>query len=383
MEGTIRNIAVVGLGLVGASFAAAYCKHNPDALVLGVDISPRTREKAIEADWVTQAIGPDDPVFEAYVTGDCDLVMLATPVDASAVYLQKLATWGYENIITDTASTKMRISTMAQEILPHPERFVPGHPMAGSEKNGIDGAHSALFEGAYWILCPDEHTPYDYFPLMHRMLNSIGARVINLPCEKHDAAVAIVSHVPHLVASSLVRLASNHADERGELFRLAAGGFKDSTRIAAGSPQLWCGILFDNAEEVQANLDELKGIIDDFERCLATGDRAGLVDLLSASADARRKLPATWVPDSGRLFEAKIPMKNKQGAVAEIVTCASRLGCNIQSIDIDHITEDTAVLSLVLTDEGDRDGLAVELTKTGYEVSIDPLSAKEYEHVEQ
>mgnify|MGYP002559159036 FL=1 len=377
-----RRIAVVGFGLVGASFAAAVRAAYPDTRVLAVDIDERTLAEAVERGWATDGALPDDPAFERFVGDGCDLVVLATPVGAAERYFEDLARWDYRGIVTDTASTKARITALAERVLPHPENFVPGHPMAGSEVNGIEGARPDLFKGAHWILCPDADTPAEHFPRLHELVTSIGARVIALPREDHDKAVAVVSHVPHIMASSLVQLASRHADDQQALMRLAAGGFKDSTRIAAGSPELWCGIAFDNKDALSDGLDEIQGIIGAFADALASDDRAALTALLADAAAARRALPAAWVPSTEKLLEVRIPMVNRTGVVAEVCTIASSVGCNIQSIDIDHISEGNAVLSLILTDEGDIGQLSMQLINAGFSVSFSPLMPKEYAHVE-
>ena len=376
-----RRIAVVGFGLVGASFAAAVRAAYPDTRVLAVDIDERTLAEAVERGWATDGALPDDPAFERFVGDGCDLVVLATPVGAAERYFEDLARWDYRGIVTDPASTKARITALAERVLPHPENFVPGHPMAGSEVNGIEGARPDLFKGAHWILCPDADTPAEHFPRLHELVTSIGARVIALPREDHDEAVAVVSHVPHIMASSLVQLASRHADDQQALMRLAAGGFKDSTRIAAGSPELWCGIAFDNKDALSDGLDEIQGIIGAFADALASDDRASLTTLLADAAAARRALPAAWVPSTERLLEVRIPMEDRPGVVAEVTTVTSSVGCNIQSIEIDHVTEDSAVLSLVLTDEGDIGQLSAQLINAGFSVSFSPLTAKEHTHV--
>ena len=376
-----RRISVVGFGLVGASFAAAVRAAYPDTRVLAVDIDERTLAEAVERGWATDGALPDDPAFERFVGDGCDLVVLATPVGAAERYFEDLARWDYRGIVTDTASTKARITALAERVLPHPENFVPGHPMAGSEVNGIEGARPDLFKGAHWILCPDADTPAEHFPRLHELVTSIGARVIALPREDHDEAVAVVSHVPHIMASSLVQLASRHADDQQALMRLAAGGFKDSTRIAAGSPELWCGIAFDNKDALSDGLDEIQGIIGAFADALASDDRAALTVLLADAAAARRALPAAWVPSTERLLEVRIPMEDRPGVVAEVTTVTSSVGCNIQSIEIDHVTEDSAVLSLVLTDEGDIGQLSAQLINAGFSVSFSPLTAKEHTHV--
>jgi prephenate dehydrogenase len=160
--------------------------------------------------------------------------------------------------------------------------------------------------------------------------------------------------------------------------RLAAGGFKDSTRIAAGSPRLWCGIAFDNASALCSGLSEMTGILDSFREAIELGDKERVTQLLEQASEARRALPAVWVPSTEDLLEVRIPMEDRRGVVAEVTTIASSVGCNIQSIEIDHVTEDSAVLSMIFTDEGDVGKLSLQLIKAGYSVSFHPLSAKEH-----
>ena len=372
-----KNIAVVGLGLIGASCAARIRQFDESIRVFGVDTDEVTLVKAVQNGWVTGASLPDGEAFESFVRNECELVILATPAKAARAYFEQLVSWGYSGIITDTASTKARICSDAADVLPDISRFIPGHPMAGSEVNGIEGARVDLFEGAHWIVCPNEDTPADDYLALHELLTGMGARVISLPREDHDRAIAIVSHVPHFVASSLVELAANHADDQKALFRLCAGGFKDSTRIAAGSPELWAGIAFDNKKALHDGLVEMSQIIARFITALEHDDRAELTALLDHSAKIRRSIPKKWLPDSENLLEVRIPMENRKGMVAEVTTIASKVGCNIQSIEIDHLTSSAAVLDMILTDEGDIGRLSIELLNAGFRVSLLPLSVKE------
>lgn len=376
-----RDVVIVGMGLIGSSIAGALRVAWPDVRIVGVDTDERTRQLAVEKGLADEVIEGVNERLLQVLSKECDLVILATPVDSDELYLQAVAESGYAGIVTDTASTKVRISEMAERILPHPNNFVPGHPMCGSEVNGIEGARDDLFQGAYWILCPNESTPPEHIPALHEFITGVGARMINIPRDQHDRAVAVVSHVPHFVASSLVTLADRAADSQQSVMRLAAGGFKDTTRIAAGSPKLWCGIAFDNAEQVKAGLRDLQGILDQFADALETGDRQKLTEMLKAAADVRRSLPAAWVPSSDRLLEVRIPISNHPGAVAEVTAIASEAGCNIQSIEIDHVTEDRAYLSMILTDEGDVGQLSTKLITAGYAVSFAPLNPKEHFHV--
>lgn len=375
-------IAIVGLGLIGASLAAAVTEAFPDAEVVGVDVDARARALAAERGWTARALAPDDPALADFVRERCDLVVIATPVACVDDYFRALADWGFGGVVTDTISTKAHVLEAAADLLPEPRNYVPGHPMTGSEVNGVDGARTDLFKGTNWILCPDADTVPEHFQRLHELITGMEARVVSLRREEHDRAVAIVSHVPHMVASSLVELASRHADDTQSLMRLAAGGFKDTTRVAAGSPKLWCGIAFDNAAALRDGLVEMQGIIGSFVDALEAGDRGAFTDLLVQAADARRALPAAWVPSTDNLLEVRVPMVNRAGVVAEVTTIASSVGCNIQSIEIDHVSEGNAVLSLILTDEGDVGQLSLQLIKAGFSVSFSPILVKEYAHVD-
>ena len=377
------RVAIVGLGLIGSSCASALRAVWPDVPMIGVDTDERTLSIALEKNMVDAAVKPEDAAFRAFVEDGCDLVLLATPVDVADFYFERLEQWGYAGLITDTASTKTRICEMANAALSNPARYVPGHPMCGSEKNGIDGCRVDMFQGAYWILCPNAQTDGDDIQHLHEFVTGLGARMISIPREQHDRAVAVVSHVPHLVASSLVTLADNASDEQKNIMRLAAGGFKDTTRIAAGSADLWTGIEFDNASEVLSGIDDMCDILQSFATALRENDRAGMESLLGQAAEVRRSLPAAWVPSSERLIEVRIPIPQRNGVVAEVTTIASGVGCNIQSIEIDHLTENSAVLNMLLTDEGDIGKLSFELINAGFSVSFSPLSPKEHTHVDR
>ncbi len=374
MASEIKTITIAGVGLIGGSIAAALHELDDPPRVFGIDPDPASLDEALEAGALDVGATPDDPKVDDWIAPQgSDLFILATPVSAARDWFKRLAAAGYDGIVTDTASTKRVICEIAEGTLEDLSRYLPGHPMAGSEVNGFSGARADLFSGAYWILCPDEDTDDTAFLALHELFGRLGARVISLPREEHDSAIAIVSHVPHMVASSLVELAGAHAGEHEELLRLAAGGFKDTTRIASGSPQLWSGIALDNREALADGLAELGGILGDFERAIRAEDVSTLTDLLQSSADLRRSLPAEWIPDSSKLVQVRIPMTDRPGIIAEVTGIAGHAGCNIQSIDIDHISESNAVLELMLTDEGDMGRLGGELIAAGFDVSFTNL----------
>ena len=371
MSVPFEKVVIVGVGLIGGSIAAAL-KALPEApRVYGVDVDEASLAEAARAGALDDGALSTDPKVDAWLSpGGSDLVILAVPVFAAREWLERLETCGYDGIITDTASTKSAICAIARDVLSNTTRYLPGHPMAGSEVNGFSGARPDLFQGAYWILCPDDDTDDAAFLALHETFSALGARIISIGRAQHDSAVAIVSHVPHMVASSLVELAGRHADERKEILRLAAGGFKDTTRIAAGSPELWCGIALDNREALADGLAELADILGSFEAAIRAEDAPALTWLLAESAALRRSLPAKWIPDSSKLTEVRIPMTDRTGIIAEVTGIAGHAGCNIQSIEIDHINESSAVLELILTDEGDMGRLGAELINAGFDFSF-------------
>jgi len=370
----VRSVAVVGVGLIGGSIAAALRRLDDPPHVAGIDVDPVALKYALEHDIIDDGSLAVGLGAQAWLSEDgVDLVVLATPARMTGEWLALLGRHGYAGIVTDVASTKSGVVQAAREALPDPSRFVGGHPMAGSELSGVSAARADLFDGAYWLLTPAHDTDPDAFSAVHALVASLGARVISVDAAEHDEAVAIVSHVPHVTAAALVDLAAAHSGERGELMRLAAGGFKDTTRIAAGSADLWTGICLDNADALVEGLSELRSRLGIFEGLVRSRDAAAVRDWLDHAAIVRRGLPAQWVPATTRLTELVVPMLDRPGQVAEITAAATRAGCNIEGIDIDHQSEDTALLVLVLTDEGDHAALVDDLLERGYEPRLKPL----------
>ena len=367
-------MAVIGLGLIGSSFAAMYRNAYPDARLVGIDVSAEAVNAALERGWIDEGHTSAENLGEVLPT--CEMVMIATPVPVASDYFRVIAECDFRGVVTDACSTKKIVSQQAQEILRYPEKYIPGHPMAGSEKSGIEGAREDLFKGAHWVLCPDGETSAEDYTNLHDALTGLGARVVSLPREKHDDAIAIVSHVPHFVASSLVELAVRHADEQKPCSAWLRR-VQDSTRIAAGSPALWTGIAFDNREAIVEGLDEMQGILRGYADTLREGDKEAFTKLLDRAAQARRAIPAKWVPATEDLLEVRIPLTNRPGIIAEVTTIASKVGCNVQSIGIDHITSSSAVLDMVLTDEGDIGKLSTQLIKAGFSISFNPLSKEQ------
>lgn len=374
---SISRLTVIGLGLIGGSVAMAARRALPGIHIRAVD----TDESALAH---ARAVGIADEtlsVVEAsagdwFDDGQGDLIVLGTPPAETARWLSILVESGYSGIVTDVSSTKRSVVEAARSA--HDAgaryRFVGGHPMAGSERSGVEAASATLFDGAYYVLTPTDATDMDAYQAVHEFVAALGARVLSIDARLHDEAVAVVSHVPHVTAAALVDLAVTRAEEMGaDLLRLGAGGFKDMTRIAAGDPELWTGICLGNTEALSRGLRDLGGVLERFATALDEDDDHAVRTWLTGPAAVRSSLPARWVPATATLRELRVSVSDCPGVVGIVATAVSRAGCNIEDIEIDHQSEDSAVLRLVLTDEGDSDALVADLRERGFDPQVASL----------
>ena len=354
----MSRIAVVGTGLIGGSvgLAARAAGH----VVVGHDLDGERLERA-RALGVVDEVAPDLP---AAVAG-ADLVVVATPVGRAAEVVGAALDAG-ATLVTDVASVKAAV--VGAVAVSHPDaerRFVGGHPMAGSEQDGLDGADAEMFVGATWVLTPTPSTPPEVFEAVRTFVGSLGAETIAVGPAHHDALVAVVSHVPQLAASTLMDVAAGRGEEQATLLRLAAGGFRDMTRIAAGHPAIWPDICVANHDAIVAALDDYLVALSVVRDRVAAGDRSGLLDLLERARAARRNLPTGTRPGAA-LVELRVPVPDRPGVLAEVTTSAGELGVNIVDLEIAHSAEGAAgVLVLVVPEDG-VEVFEAALTTRGY-----------------
>ena len=349
-----RRAAVVGTGLIGGSLGLALCRQ-------GWHVTGRDRDEARAATALAlgalDAIG-DDP--------DAELTFVATPVGAVAV--EAVAALRGGGVVTDVGSVKGSIVAGVDD-----PRFVGGHPMAGSEQDGVEGADPELFTGAVWVLTPVESTDADAHSLVRATVSSFGADVVELTPERHDALVAVVSHVPHLAAASLMGLAAERAEEHAALLRLAAGGFRDMTRIAAGSPTIWPDICVENRDAIVEVLTRFEGALGDMRRRVEDADRPALLSVLEGARTARMNLPGR-VTTPAELAEVRIPVPDRPGVLAEVTTLAGELGVNIADMEVAHSSEGTGGVAILLVEAALADRFRGGLIARGYRPSVQALS---------
>ncbi len=355
MTSPSRRAAIIGTGLIGGSIGLALRARG--WYVTGRDRDHATAVHALELGALDE-IGADP---------DAEVTFVATPVSAIVAEARQAVSAG--GIVTDVGSVKAPVVAAVG----HP-RFVGGHPMAGSEQDGIAGADATLFEGATWVLTPAENTDAEAYARLQALLTSLGAEVLPMPPERHDELVALVSHVPHLTAASLMCLADDASEEHGALLRLAAGGFRDMTRVAAGHPGIWLDICAENRDAILDALDRLSQAIGGVRDVVAQGDRAGLLDLLQRARTARTSLPAHVAARAEDMVEVRVPVPDRTGVLAELTTLATDLGVNIEDLEIAHSAEGERGVLLLVIDAAQADLLRGAFVARGYRPTVQPLA---------
>jgi prephenate dehydrogenase len=345
---------VVGTGLIGGSVGMVLRRLGWH--VTGRDLDAERASLALRLG-ALDAVG-DDP--EATVT------FVATPVRAVAGEVQE-ALAKTAGLVTDVGSVKAPIVEAVADA-----RFVGGHPMAGSEQDGVEGATPDLFQGATWVLTPTVGTDASAYAQLRALVGAFGAEVVALPPERHDELVAVISHVPHLTAATLMRLASARGEEQRALLRLAAGGFRDMTRIAGGSSAIWPDICGENRAAIIDVMDELLSALQEMRDVVARGDRAALLDRLEQARAARVNLPVSIGP-AAELRELRIPVPDRPGVLADVTTLATDLDINIPDLEIAHSAEGPRGVLIVVVEASAAPVLREALARKGYLSSEHPI----------
>jgi prephenate dehydrogenase len=344
-----RKATLVGTGLIGGSLGLALRRAGWE--VVGTDRDPARAEEAVERG-ALDALG-EDPAS--------DLTIVATPVGGVVDEARRLLDAGHR-VVTDVGSVKGPIVAGVGHA-----GFVGGHPMAGSEQEGIAAATADLFDGATWVLTPTATTDDQAFATVRAAIAELGAEVVALDPDRHDALVAMVSHVPHLTAATLMRLADEASEEHRALLRLAAGGFRDMTRIAAGHPGIWPDIVAENRDAIVDVLDRLVASLTHVRDVVAGSDRDALLGLLEQARAARTNLPARFGKPS-ELGEVHVVIPDRPGALAEVTTLATELDVNIANMEIAHSSEGDRGVLILLVEAGELDRLHDALVERSFSV---------------
>lgn len=358
------QVGFIGLGLIGGSIAKAIKKFHPDIKIVAYSSTPATLDLAIEKQIIDERLGQFDARFR-----ECDYIFLCAPVSTNIEYLSFLK---YQIkptcIITDVGSVKGEIHK-AVTAIGLEDNFIGGHPMAGSEKTGLKNAADYLIENAYYIITPAGNVGLDKLSAFMDLIFSLGAIPLVLPHEEHDYITAAISHLPHIIASSLVNLVHNIDSQEGHMKTIAAGGFKDITRIASSSPDMWQPICIENRQNISKVLDEYIKLLVQARCWVDDSDKNKLYDMFYDAREYRNSFPDSSLGPLKKIYALYCDIYDEAGGIATIATLLAMNNINIKNIGIIHNREfEEGVLRIEFYDEEASANATTALEERNYTI---------------
>lgn len=327
----------IGLGLIGGSIAKAIKTARPKAQIIAFDANRDSlllaRDEQIADTIYTEA---DAETFSAL--GNCEFIFLCAPVSANDTNLNLIKDYlSEDSVLTDVGSVKNTIHG-AIDALDLSDRFIGGHPMAGSEKSGYENANAKLLENAYYILTPGDGVSKDRIQAFTNLVLEMRAIPLVLQADRHDYITAAISHLPHIIAAGLVNLVHDE-DQDGLMKMIAAGGFKDITRIASSSPVMWQSICLTNTDNIIELLDAYILVLKDIRDKLSGRDAEMLYDLFDRAKAYRDSFNNIGSGPIKKEFVLYLDLKDETGAIAKTATLLADADISIKNIGIMHNRE--------------------------------------------
>lgn len=349
-----RNVLVIGLGLIGGSVALALQKA-PQTKIYGYDALPQTRELAKTLKVVHEIV--ENP---KEVADKMDYIIFGTPVSATLKWMEELKDWVLKKdvIVSDTGSTKALIMKKAEELKQMGITFIGGHPMAGSHKSGVTAAKPYLFENAYYMLTPFEDESAKNIEKLDQLLKYTLGKLVKVDATEHDHMTAVVSHFPHIVAASLVHQLQLENAQLPMTRSLAAGGFRDITRIASSNPILWRDITIQNRGELMDQLNQWMAEMARVKSLLEDGNVDMIEQYFAVAKEVRDALPTS----SGALFvpyDLYVDIPDYPGVISEVTGYLAEDHISITNIRIVETREDVfGILVISFSSADDRERAA-------------------------
>ena len=330
----MKTIAFIGLGLIGGSIAKAIRKYHPDYHLLAYARHKETLAAALSSNTIDAVCEAQDDRFSS-----CDYIFLCAPVEYNLQYLEYLnGVISDYCIITDVGSVKNIIHQRVKE-LEMEKCFIGGHPMAGSERSGFAYSNDRLIENAYYIITPGGEVELESLTDFTELISSIGAIPMVLTAQEHDYITAGVSHLPHIIASALVNLVNALDNEQEYMKTIAAGGFRDITRIASSSPVMWQQICLENHENISIVLDEYIRMLIQIRCTIDNQESDNLYQMFASSRDYRDSIDATSSGPISKLHVLYLDIADEAGGIATIATILAMDNISIKNIGIIHNRE--------------------------------------------
>ena len=344
---SFQKIGFIGLGLIGGSIAKKIHSLYPEVTIIATAGHQSTITEAYEEHLIS-----NKALCEIGDFYDCDYIFLCTPVQKNIEYLRQLKGHVKDGcIITDVGSVKTDIH---EEViaLSMEDCFIGGHPMAGSEKTGLKNANEYLLENAYYILTPTSKTAPEQLEAFRSLVTELGAVALVLDYHLHDYATAAISHLPHIIAYSLVNLVKRSDDENETMKTIAAGGFKDLTRIASSSPVMWQNICQSNSEQIVRLIDAYEETLEKTKHDILAANTDALLSDFQSAKDYRDSIAITNKGPIKAVYELYLDLLDEAGGIATVATILASNNLSIKNIGIIHNREfEDGVLRLEMYDK--------------------------------
>ena len=360
----IHNVAIVGVGLIGASLGLGLKDNDEIDKVVGIDQNPHHLQQALDINAIDEEADLKEGVQEA------DLVIAAVPVGSiKGVVEEVLLHTKAGTIITDVGSTKSNlVKSLEKEAAAKDCIYIGGHPMTGSEVSGPIAADKYLFENAIYVLTETEETDQASLDELQGLVEDLGAQSLIIDPQYHDQTVAVTSHLPHLVAVNLMQAAAEYEEDNDLITSLIAGGFRDTTRIAAGDPEMWKDIFLNNRDLVLEAVEVFEDKLANFKRLIQQSAVEELKEDLEQTRRERRELPMKKKGLLAANFELILTLKDEPNAIGRAASFLGEAGINIQDIEVLKVRDEGGTLRLSFKQEEEQREAYQILQTKGYKV---------------
>ena len=357
-----NKVGFIGLGLIGGSIAKKMKADHPDIHIYATAHHEETVKEAYR-----EGLIDNDTLLPLTAFHDCDVIFLCAPVQRNLDYLLELKDIIQKDCyITDVGSTKTEIH---EEVirLGLEANCIGGHPMTGSEKTGILAADKTLLENAYYIITPTAITPQSDVEDFREFVRSLGSIPLILDYKTHDYSTAAISHLPHMIAYSLVNLVQQIDDDNETMKSIAAGGFKDITRIASSSPVMWQNICASNREQILVLMDKYTALLSRLRSYIEASNEQALLDFFQSAKDYRDSLSLPSIKTESTYYELFVDLPDETGGIAKVSRILADAGISIKNIGIVNNREfEEGILHISFADEKARSTAKELLDAQGY-----------------